>query len=140
MGNSLESYRAAIGLFNCRKHFPVVTMTLLRHTLHVVLPGLFPLFVLCLLLLLAGDVELNPGPKENIKREISISQLNIQSLHIIALTEILLRPHTNLDFSIEGFCSLIGLDRSDRGGGGWADFFQKYFVCNKTFTFRGTRY
>ena len=55
-------------------------MNLLGYTVHIVEHVLLPLFVVCLLLLLAGDVELNPGPKENIKNEILICQLNIHSL------------------------------------------------------------
>ena len=87
------------------------------------------------LLLLAGDVELNPGPDKNKTGNISICQLNVHSLpdklsaiknsltehhDIIALTETLLRPYHQQELAIKEFHPVIRLDRHDRGGGGCA--------------------
>ena len=95
----------------------------------------FNVIIFVLLLLLAGDIEVNPGPDHNKKGNISICQLNVHSLQdklaaiknslseqydIIAVTETLLRPHHQHDLSIGGFHPILRLDRQDRGGGGCA--------------------
>ena len=139
MGNSLESYRASIGLFHTSRLVHVVCFSFSQWLANIVLCELLPIFIIVIMLLLSGDIEINPGPDANIKNNIAICQLNIHSLKerfsvlkstlgldhdIIAVTETLLRPYHNFNFDIDGFYPIFRLDRTDRGGGGCAVFFR----------------
>ena len=133
MGISLQQYRQIIGLFNGAKLSCKLNMNYFR-LLTCLGVGVFLLTLLIMLLFIAGDIELNPGPDHQIVGDISICHLNVHSLSdklsaiknslseydIIALTETLLRPYHQQDLSIPGFHPVIRLDRADRGGGGCA--------------------
>ena len=59
MGISIEQYRAAVGTF-ANKKFCINKNLYFSLTLrHVILTGIWILFVI---ILLSGDIELNPGP------------------------------------------------------------------------------
>ena len=134
MGISIQQYRQAIGLFNGAKLIYKSCLNYLRLSSYFCI-GLCNTALMILLLLLAGDVELNPGPDSQTTGNISICQLNVHSLpdklsaiknslakqyDIIALTETLLRPYHQQDLNINEFHPVIRLDRQDRGGGGSA--------------------
>ena len=127
MGITTGQYRIVIGLFNRAKF-----VTTNKHLIPDVIGdhGSLLKLLICgsLLLLLAGDIELNPGPKK-----LSICQLNVRSLgdklsairtslagkyDIIAITETHLSTNSNIDLGIHGYQPFIRLDRPNRGGGG----------------------
>ena len=135
MGVSLECYRAAIGLFNCRISV-VSTVNFSFVFLNIMVGCLQLLMVLALFFMICFDVELNPGPYQNVN--LKIAHLNIRSLNapnkfgeiasailnhkfdLFALSETWLNDSISNDlFSIPGYCPLIRLDISDgrRSGG-----------------------
>ena len=134
MGISLQAYRCAIGMFNGAKYV-VLQITSCVYAMTVGILALFFIFIVLQMLLLSGDIEVNPGPDEQNWSDISICHLNARSLpdklsaiknnlactyDIIAVTETLLRPYHTQDLSINNFHQVIRLDRQDRGGGGCA--------------------
>jgi len=136
MGVSLDIYRAAIGLFNSLK----ILFSKFAYSLNyyfVVGLGMFFVCLTLLLLLLSGDIELNPGPVSS--KFFKLGLLNVRSLlagdkldeisyiirdknfSIFALTETWLNnsiPNNSLIF--EGYSSIFRLDRHGRIGGGVA--------------------
>jgi hypothetical protein len=76
MGVSLEIYRAAIGVFNqC-----FVCLCKLTILFNFNSNWLIVIFVwLCILLILAGDVEINPGPPRNFT--LNMGHINARSLN-----------------------------------------------------------
>ena len=144
MGICVQAYRYAIGVFNGAKY-----VVLSRHSYgcfltHVAI-DLLILFIIFQLLILSGDVELNPGPNK-MYGDISVCQLNARSLpdklaaiknnlseqfDIIAVTETLLRPYHSCDLSIENFHPIIRQDREDRGGGGCAIFVKNTLLYSR---------
>ena len=134
MGVSLETYRAAIGLFNSRifvmsSHHFALPLLLTIIFLHIVA-------LLALFFLLCCDIELNPGP--NRTGSLSIGHLNVRSLnvvekfeeiatiimqkqfHIFGLSETWLNSSVSNDaLYIPGYYPLVRLDRphGKRGGG-----------------------
>ncbi len=103
MGNDLTSWRAAIGNFNCSTRPILLAFTIYINILYIILnvitdigscltkilkcrgPGLLLNLNICLaiisliMLLMAGDVERNPGPENKIG-SFSILHLNIRSI------------------------------------------------------------
>ena len=137
MGVSLESYWAAIGLFN--NNCVYATISSFVFTLYAVLNTVLCLHIAALLSIfftICNDVQLNPGPFK--KFSLSIGHLNVRSLNIadkfeevatiiqdkkfdiFGLTETWLNNSIPSDsFSIPGYCPLIRLERRDgrRAGG-----------------------
>lgn len=128
MGNSLEQYRQAIGLFNATKmSFVPVDIGISLYT-----AGLILLSIMHFLLLLSGDIELNPGPFSKLK-SLSICHVNIRGLaesklrsiktslceryDIITISETFLGPLSSVDLTIPGFNNIIRRDRPTFGGG-----------------------
>ena len=136
MGISIVQYRIAVGLFHrvkFVKHKLSLTLSITSNTARLLY--VLQLFICGLLLLRAGDIELNPGPKK-----LTICQLNVRSLKdklpairtslagsydIIAITETHLSESSNFDLNIQGYQPFIHLDRPDRGGGGIG-----VYICN----------
>lgn len=140
MGVNLITYRAAIGLFNILKIklFGLQSHNELYKLLTLVLNlGLCILFVFAVIsLILAGDIELNPGPKLS---SLMIGHINARSLaveekfdeissfildtkfDVFAVTETWLDSKT-LDNSLDitGYCSILRKDRLNMRGGGVA--------------------
>ena len=91
-------------------------------------------FIICLLLLLAGDIHENPGPETVKMKYISTCHVNIRSLtrskllalqssfsnhfDIITLSETFLHAGVSNDvFRIQGFHDILRKDRNGHGGG-----------------------
>ena len=128
MGNSLEQYRQAIGLFNATKMSSVsVSIGISLYT-----AGLILLFIMHFLLILSGDIEQNPGPFNKLK-SLSICHVNIRGLaesklksikislcekyDIITISETFLGPLSTADLTLPGFHNIIRRDRPTFGGG-----------------------
>ena len=131
MGVILESYRAAIGLFN--NNCVYATISSFVFTLYSVLNTVLCLHIAALLsifFIICFDVLLNPGPFKNFS--LCIGHLNVRSLNIadkfeevatiikdkkfdiFGLAETLLNNSIPSEsFSIPGYCPLIHLDRRD---------------------------
>ena len=138
MGNVLMSidisiYRARIGLFHRMKFTTHKYMCPVRAGL-MLMQGVLTLFCI-LILLLSGDVELNPGPQT--RTSVSVWHSNVRSLNeqrvsalkadvcqyfdIIAITETFLTTRSTLDLSFTGYHPIFRRDRpGDRLGGGVA--------------------
>ena len=129
MGISITQYRASIGLYNMAKY--VIT----AFSLHMCTADLYLFYIITLILtglvfLLAGDIELNPGPKNlsmchlnvrGIKEKMSSIRTSLAgTFDIIAITETNLSDNSNFDLTISGYQPIIRLDRYNRGGGGVA--------------------
>ncbi len=128
MGNYLSDYRISIGLFNNAKISRSAFSFVLR-------PGtLLCLALTFLLLILCGDVEMNPGPDIPLKLKLlSICHINIRGIsdtkisaiktslcekfEIITLSETFLSPHSSTDLSLPGYHAIIRRDRPTFGGG-----------------------
>ena len=127
MGNYLQDYRLAIGLFNRVKICYSGCIVQIR------LMSLF-LFLLCLtlfLLLLCGDVESNPGPVKLTK--LSLCHVNIRGLNklklnaikttlsrvydIITISETFLSPNSSVNLDMEDYHPIVRRDRDTFGGG-----------------------
>ena len=132
---SLEAYRLAIGIFNrfvfkvCRFLYTACTSVVLNMSV---------LLLICLLLLLCGDVELNPGPSiesllighinarslcdENKFDEISM-YITEKNFDLFAISESWLNDNSFVDFlGIPGFHPIFRKDRQQTRGGGVALF------------------
>ena len=155
MGISLEQYRDTVGKF-CSKHqsyrFGCLWRCYLNFTLNLLsyvnLVNVFEVFVhislmiILLLLVLAGDIETNPGPSSDREESnnISICHINIRSLkpkfdgilykmemirhdiaqyyNIITLSETWLNDSDDLDnFRIDGYQKPFFRNRDQIGGG-----------------------
>ena len=131
MGICTEQYRLAIGYFN-RCKFVTSGFSLGFRCLTINL--LFVLFILLLLNLLSGDVELNPGPVSKKTKNVRICHVNIRSLSrskllaiktslcelydIITISESHLHAGIpNSLFSLVNFHEIIRNDRGNQGGG-----------------------
>ena len=129
MGISIIQYRAAIGLFN-RVKFILSGIIFGCSLVHL----LICYVLLCLLLLQAGDIELNPGPiAHSSLKNLRICHVNIRGLNdtklralktslcndydIITISETFLSENSNVDLSISGFHGILRRDRSTFGGG-----------------------
>ena len=127
MGIDIEQYRARIGCYNRIKYS--------RCSLNLKVCGVTSLLitVICLLiLLLSGDVELNPGPPYVKLKSLSACHVNIRSLNeskmnaittelapfydIITLSETFL-SQSSPEFSLNGYHPIIRKDRDSFGGG-----------------------
>ena len=119
-------YRQAIGLFNNSKViFSVVNVFSVK-------ASYISLLLICLLLiLLSGDVEMNPGPKQKLQyltlchsnvRGLTVSRLRalktslVNTYDIITLSETFLSATNIIDLQIPGY-SFIRRDRPAFGGG-----------------------
>jgi hypothetical protein len=78
MGVSLQIYRAVIGEFNYFKISSVVYTHFVQGFLLVAGYMFLIMFIVCIVIHLANDVQLNPGPVQHF----SIGQLNVRSLNI----------------------------------------------------------
>ena len=105
MGISTTQYRIAIGLYNNCKSKTCACIDII--SLLITIGETIPVIVLLLLILLCGDIELNPGPDPTNVKQLSICHSNIRGLRdklgamestlinsfdIIALTESRLTP------------------------------------------------
>ena len=154
MGVSLEVYRAAVGLFNglidyvCYKVFNLCVSSLID----LLCGCIFTLILLfSVLILLSGDVQINPDPFTNLT--LNIGHINARSLNdvdkfeeivsmvihhkldIFAVSETWLNNSISSDlFSIPGFSPMFRLDRSDgRKAGGVAQFTSLSIVTKRRF-------
>ena len=138
MGVSLEIYRAAIGVLNRRVftiHKKLTNLSLLLICKSLV-NGVILYLILCILLMVAGDIETNPGPPRNLTLNmghINARSLNIEdkfdeicclvhnvNLDILAVSETWLNDSISSDsLNIQGFALIIRLDRQNgrRAGG-----------------------
>lgn len=129
MGNDLISYRVTIGLFGrCLIRKTVLVCAVLTLTTFINLSKI--LFVLVLLLLCCGDIEINPGPPSpcklslvnynvcGLKNKLDLIIANLSEYDIIALTEShLTKVIDNSSIAIPGYHEPYRCDR-DIGWGG----------------------
>ena len=133
MSICIEQYRITIGLFNrCR----VVKCKIDLYSISIIVwlsTNLYYVLLIYMLLVVCGDVEVNPGPRGNV---LKICHINIQRFtelklteiknsiagyyDIIAFTETFFNTDTTLDLSIPGYQPIIRRDRDGIGGGGVA--------------------
>ncbi len=130
MGIDLVQYRICIGCFNRSRlicsHTKVVSGT-------VLLKLLFLFAIISLLIILSGDVEIDPGPNGKCK-DLSICHVNIRSLSrskllaiqlslanvydIITISETHLHQGVGNDvFELKGYHDILRRDRGAQGGG-----------------------
>jgi hypothetical protein len=76
MGVSLDSYRAAIGLFNCHLSYSIVGYLFVPCILNICL---YVGTLLIIFFLICPDVELNLGPDRTVS--LKIGHLNVRSLN-----------------------------------------------------------
>ena len=143
MGVSIEQYRCAIGLFN---KFKCTTCIISFSSLFHCFLNLSFLFIAVMLLILAGDIELHPGPVKC--RNLNICHINIRSLSrskllaiktsiaerfdIITLSETHLHAGVPNDlFKIDGFHDIIRKDRTNQDGGGGVAIYVKNSIAFK---------
>ena len=108
--------------------------------------SIFALLCICLLLLLCGDVELNPGPKIE---SLSLGHINARSLNIedkfeeislyvlekkiqlFGISETWLNDNSPVDqFCIPGY-SLVRKDRQNMQGGGVALYVSDFLIVKR---------
>ena len=77
---SLQIYRAAIGLFNCRLYLVSAIQVSLAFLL-TMLGCLHCLILLVIFFLICTDVESNPGPYQN--ANLKLAHLNVRSLNAV---------------------------------------------------------
>ena len=128
MGIDIEQYRTAIGRFNAVKYVNYCY----RLGMNVEILALYILLVI--LLVLSGDVEVNPGPQHSTLkvraltachvniRGLNSSKLNAIAVNLAPLYDIITLSETFLskqseDFVLSGYCKLIRKDRPTFGGG-----------------------
>jgi hypothetical protein len=129
MGVSLSQYRIAIGYFN-RCKFVTSGFCIKCNKINII----FMIFILILLMCMAGDIESNPGPSNNICKNLNICHVNIRSLSratLLALKtslatvyDIITISQTHLHagvpnnvFDLKGYHDILRKDRGARGGG-----------------------
>ena len=127
MGVDLGVYRVRIGLFNSFK-LKTTTFLLAVHGDHI---SIFLILLLTtILLLLSGDIEVNPGPTASLWH-CNIRGLNFEThadllsdvahnFDILALTETFLNTNCCFDLNINGYLPIFRKDRTLRPGGGVA--------------------
>ena len=124
--NSIGQYRQSIGLFNHSKLVTSCTNVGFRNFTCIVM------FILFLLLILSGDIELNPGPFTKLKT-LTACHINIRGLNefkirdlksticseydVITLSETFLSNKSSVDIELPGFHNAIRRDRPTFGGG-----------------------
>ena len=132
MGICLTQYRIIIGCFNiCRLVVTCCSMCIS----FLLIYALFLIFVIIILLITSGDVELNPGPiNEKFCKLLNVCHVHIRSLSqsklltiktslsnvydIITLSETHLHAGLPNDlFNIAGYHDIIRKDRDGHGGG-----------------------
>ena len=128
MGICTTQYRLVIGLFNAYRIHRVCKVV----SLPTVVIGV--LLFMCFLLLLSGDIHVNPGPVLSKTKSLSVCHANIRSLSrskllairsslsdiydIVTLSETYLHAGVGDDvFKINGFHDIIRKDRDGHGGG-----------------------
>ena len=128
MGNNIQQYRQAIGLFNNSK----LIKSGFKIGLSVLSTTLIAVVISIVLLLLCGDIELNPGPVQKLVN-LSVCHVNIRGLadskmlalktslcnefDIITISETFLGPHSTVDLTLPGFHNILRRDRPTFGGG-----------------------
>ena len=137
MSVSIDVYRAAIGLFNSPRLISISYFCSISDKFSLVGTLLIVLFIVALLITMANDVELNPGPFNSLKfGHLNVRSLNNQdkfdelsliikdnNFHIFAISETWLSNDiSNDNFNIVRYNSIMHLDRSHRTGGGVALF------------------
>jgi hypothetical protein len=153
MGVSLEIYRAAIGVLNRRVftiHKKLTNLSLLLICKSLV-NGVILYLILCILLMVAGDIETNPGPPRNLTLNmghINARSLNIEdkfdeicclvhnvNLDILAVSETWLNDSISSDsLNIQGFALIIRLDRQNgRRAGGVALYISSSIAYRRRF-------
>ena len=123
---NLEMYRARIGLFN-RHRYKVRVVSSVFNSILVTSIVLSVMTLVMYLILLCGDVELNPGPQSTCLSlwHCNIRGLNTEKLlalkseieghfYLVAVTETLLCNTKTLDLSLNGYLPIF---RKDRGQG-----------------------
>ena len=134
MGVSIEQYRAAIGCFNIQS-IKYISYTNWLNILLLFNVGEAVVLLCLILLILSGDIELNPGPFR-VMSYLSICHINIEGLSeiklasisnhisnaydIITLSETWLKNHSVLPLHLNGFQPILRRDREDRQRGGVA--------------------
>ena len=137
MGITTNQYRICIGLFNSHKICVThCSMSIPVYSLFIILSSLM------ILLIMAGDIQVNPGPIQNLNKNarllkvklLSLCHINIRSLSrakllaiktsltedydIITLSETFLHQGLGNDiFAINGFHDILRKDRDGHGGG-----------------------
>ena len=128
MGNSAQQHRQAIGLFNNSK----LIQSGFKICMSVLFTTIAATAISIVLLLLCGDIELNPGPVQRLKN-LSVCHVNIRGLaaskmlalktslcnvfDIITISETFLGPHSTVDLTLPGYHNIIRRDRPTFGGG-----------------------
>ena len=127
MGNYLQDYRLAIGMFNrvkfCQHRFAI--------RLRLISVSLLILSFVFLLLLLCGDIEQNPGPTK--LKSLSVCHINIRGLNdnklraiktsltqvydIITISETFLSERSGICLDIKEFNPILRRDRDTFGVG-----------------------
>ena len=139
MGVSIEQYRLSIGLFNSCK-FGKTSMNFDTFLCSALLQ--FITFLFILLLLMANDIELHPGPN---RHNLGLCHINIRSLQknmtalqtfvndsvdIITLSETFLRDSIDYNLlSVDGFKRLEHRNRTDQFGGGVGLYVRNNIMC-----------
>lgn len=111
---------------------------------HVLQGLLVAIIISQLLLILSGDIELNPGPSVN---NLNIWYSNVRSLNhtkllsikseianefdIIALTETFLHQNSTCDLNLDGYHPLFRKDRANRFGGGVAAYISESVIAKR---------
>ena len=129
MGINLSQYRASIGLFNRCK------FTCACYNVGIYMFNIICLSIILQLLLICGDIEINPGPTQLKKlKSLNVCHDNIRSLNagkiraiatslcnvydIITLSETFLRDDSNINLNLQGYHAiLLHRDRPTAGGG-----------------------
>ena len=126
MGVNLEMCRARAGLFN-RHRYKVCVVSSVFNSILVTSIVLSVMTLMIYLILLCGDVELNPGPQSSC---LSLWHCNIRGLNtekllalkseveghfdLVAVTETLLCNTKTLDLSLNGYLPIFRKDRGQR--------------------------
>ncbi len=144
MGNSLNDYRQAIGLYNNKKMCASGVAICLRSSSVIILVFI----VIMLLVLLSGDIELNPGPVR--LKSLTVCHVNIRGLSdakmraikttlckkfdIITLSETFLNPDSTTNLNLSGYHTILRKDRPTFGGG-IAIFIRENIVFKRKFDY-----
>ena len=146
MAICLSQYRQVIGLFNSYKVGKVHCSISIP-----VISALLFFCIVCIILIMSGDIHENPGPVISKSKSLSLCHINIRSLSrskllairtsicdlydIITLSETYLHQGVSNDvFDIQGFHEIIRKDR-DGHGGGVAIFIRNSIVFKREYEF-----
>lgn len=132
MGIDVAQYRMRIGFFNLNFGMCISCVCIFDGVVSTLLHLCVGTLLLYLLLLLAGDIEINPGPG-GVAKKCSICHINMRGLSgdrfrelktdvsgnydIITLSETLLSKNSKHDLSLAGYQPIIRHDGSDGGRG-----------------------